>query len=206
MDAYFHIPIHQRSQNLLWFHVGGCSFQFRVLPFGIATAPLEFTRITKEVKLRLQSKGIRIHQYLEDWLLRALSQQICLEQSQQLVAFVQELGWVINFKKSELIPTQKFDFLGYRFDLNRGEVSPTEKKWYILTMAIEGLNNSLTNDSQNSDVVYRDSGISGKDSSNGQVTHKTFSVIPENPLEVSQIVGQTNPLFRDFEKASDLVE
>ena len=143
-DAYFHIPIHQKSQNLLRFHVGGRSFQFRALPFGIATAPLEFTRIAREVKLMLQNMGIRIHQYLDDWLLRAPTQQICMEQSRQLVQFVQELGWVINFKKSELTPTQKFDFLGYRFDLTKGEVLPTEKKWLILTAALEGLNNSQT--------------------------------------------------------------
>ena len=142
-DAYFHIPI-QKSQNLLRFHVGGRSFQFRALPFSIATAPLEFTRIAREVKLMLQNRGIRIHQYLDDWLLRAPTQQICMEQSKQLVAFVQELGWVINFKKSELIPTQNFDFLGYRFDLVKGEVIPTQKKWLILITAIESLVNSLT--------------------------------------------------------------
>ena len=92
----------------------------------------------------LQSIGIRIHQYLDDWLLQAPSQQICRDQAKQPVAFVQELGWVINFKKSELTPTQKFDFLGYRFDLSKGEVLPTEKKWLILTTAIENLNNNLT--------------------------------------------------------------
>ena len=64
--------------------------------------------------------------------------------SYRQLKFVQELGWVINFKKSELTPTQKFDFLGYRFDLNKDEVSPTEKKCHILTTAIGGLNNSLT--------------------------------------------------------------
>ena len=143
-DAYFHILIHQKSQSLLRFHVGGRSFQFRALPFGIATAPLEFTRIAREVKLMLQNRGLRIHQYLDDWLLRAPTQQICMEQSKQLVQFVEELGWVINFKKSELTPTQKFNFLGYRFDLTKGEVLPTEKKWLILTAAIEGLNSSLT--------------------------------------------------------------
>ena len=68
-DASFHVPIHQKSQSLLRFHVGGRSFQFRALPFGIATAPLKFICIAKEVKLMLQNKGIRIHQYLDDWLL-----------------------------------------------------------------------------------------------------------------------------------------
>ena len=41
------------------------------------------------------------------------------------------------------------------------------------------------NDSQNSDVIYRDS---GKDSSNGQVIHEAFPVVPDNPLEISPIV------------------
>ena len=116
----------------------------RGLPFGIARAPLEFSRVVKEVKLKLQNRGIRVHQYLDDWLLRAPSEEIDFQQSKQLVAFVQELGWVINFQKSELKPTQNFNFLGYRFDLAKGEVSPTEKKWQILTKAIEQLHNSLT--------------------------------------------------------------
>ena len=88
-----------KVKSLLRFHVGGHYFQFRVLPFGTVTAPLEFTCIAREVKLILQSRGIRIHQYLDHWLLQAPTQQICLEQSKQLVVFVQELGWVIDFKK-----------------------------------------------------------------------------------------------------------
>ena len=62
------------------------------------------------------------------------------------------------------------------------------------------------NNSQDPDVVYRHSGISGEDSPNGQVTHETFPMVPENPLEVSPVIGQKDPMFRDFEKASDLVE
>ena len=68
-DAYFHIPINQRSRKYLRFHLHGQTFQFRALPFGLATAPLEFTKVVKEVKLMAQSRGIRIHQYLDDWLL-----------------------------------------------------------------------------------------------------------------------------------------
>ena len=135
--SYFHIPLHEKSQYLLRFHVAGKTYQFRALPFGIATAPLEFSPVVKEVKLMLQNRGIHIHQYLDDWLLRAPSEEICFQQSKQLVTFVQELGWVINFQKSELKPTQNFDFLGYRFDLAKG-------KWQILTKAIEQLQNSLT--------------------------------------------------------------
>ena len=68
-DAYFHIPIAQRSRKFLRFHMNTVSYQFTSLPFGLATAPLEFTKVVKEVKLMAQARGIRIHQYLDDWLL-----------------------------------------------------------------------------------------------------------------------------------------
>ena len=53
-DAYFHIPIVQRSRKYLKFHLNTVSYQFRALPFGLATAPLEFTKVVKEVKLMAQ--------------------------------------------------------------------------------------------------------------------------------------------------------
>ena len=51
----------------------------KILPFGLSTAPLEFTVVAKEVKLMATHKGIRIHQYLDDWLVRAKSHQVCLQ-------------------------------------------------------------------------------------------------------------------------------
>ena len=83
IDAYFHIPIHKKSQHLLRFHVAGQSYQFQALPFSIAAALLEFIRVVKEVKLMLQNRGICIHQYLDNWLLRAPSEETCLEQSKK---------------------------------------------------------------------------------------------------------------------------
>ena len=50
-DAYLHIPIHTQSQKYLRFHFKGVTYQFTSLPFGLATAPLIFTSIVKEVKL-----------------------------------------------------------------------------------------------------------------------------------------------------------
>ena len=50
-------------------------FQFTSLPFGLATAPQVFTMIVKEVKLMAISRGLRLHQYLDDWLIRSQSQE-----------------------------------------------------------------------------------------------------------------------------------
>ena len=64
-DAYFHILIHSQSRKYIRFHLQGRSYQFRALPFGLSTAPLEFTVVAKEVKLMALQRRIRIHQYLE---------------------------------------------------------------------------------------------------------------------------------------------
>ena len=68
-DAYFHIPIQEQSRKYLRFHVQGQTYQFKALPFGLSTAPMEFTVVAKEVKLMATHQGIRIHQYLDDWLI-----------------------------------------------------------------------------------------------------------------------------------------
>ena len=125
-DTYFHIPINQRSRKYLRFFLYNQTFQFTALPFGLPTAPLEFTKVVKEVKLMAQARGIRIHQYLDDWLLRAPCPETCLQHTQTLLALCQQLGSVVNMTKSELILQQVFNFIGYQFDLVTGRVLPTQ--------------------------------------------------------------------------------
>ena len=85
-------------------YVQGQTYQFKALPLGLSTAPLEFTVVAKEVKLMAIHKGRRIHQYLDDWLVRARSHQVCLQHTQDLMKICQELGWLANLEKSELEP------------------------------------------------------------------------------------------------------
>ena len=103
-DAYFHIPIHSQSRKYMRFHLQGRSYQFKALPFGLSTASMEFTVVAKEIKLMALQKGIRTHQYLDDWLVRASTHDTCLQHTQTLVTLCQELGWLVNKEKSELVP------------------------------------------------------------------------------------------------------
>ena len=118
-----HIPIHKHVQKIL--EVSCLGQDFKALPFGLSTAPLEFTVVTKEVKLMAVQKGIRIHQYLDDWLVWAKSHQICLQHTQILVTLCQKLGCLVNMERSELEPKQIFDIVGYQFDQKQGRVRPT---------------------------------------------------------------------------------
>ena len=69
--------------------------------------------MAKEVKLIALQKGIRSHQH-HDRLVRDRSHQTCLQHTQTLLAIFQELGWLVNIKKS--------DFIGYQFDLREGKL------------------------------------------------------------------------------------
>ena len=135
-DAYFHIPINSQSRKYMRFHLQDKTSQFKALPFGLSTAPMEFTVVAKEVKWLAMRQGIRIHQYLDDWLVRATSHRVCLQQTKDLVLLCRELGWLVNEDKSELEPKQVFNFVGYQFDLKEGRVRPTIERWQTLQSKI----------------------------------------------------------------------
>ena len=131
-DAYLHIPIHPNSRKYLRFCYKSQVFQFTSLPFGLATAPQVFTMIVKEAKLMALSRGLRIHQYLDDWLIRSQSQEEAQVNTQAVVDLTQSLGWIINQEKSELKPTQVFSFVGYEYHLDSALVKPTQERWLKL--------------------------------------------------------------------------
>ena len=73
------------------------------------------------------------------WLVRASTHDTCLRHTQTLVTLCQELGWLVNKEKSELVPKQVFNFIGYQFDLKEGRVRPTEDRWQTLTDKIRSI-------------------------------------------------------------------
>ena len=96
-DAYFHIPVHNKSRKYLRylrFHFLNQSYHFQALPIGLSTAPMEFTCVVKEVKLLAQSWGTRIHQYLDNWLIRAPTKDLATRAPNPSWPFVRNwVGW-----------------------------------------------------------------------------------------------------------------
>ena len=94
--------------------------------------PQVFTMIVKEVKLMALSREIRLHQYLDDWLIRAQSQEEAQVNTQTVVDLTQSLWWIINQEKSELKPIQVFSFVGYEYHLDSALIKPTQERWLKL--------------------------------------------------------------------------
>ena len=88
--------------------------------------------VVKEVKLMALSRGLRLHQYLDDWLIRSQSQEEALVNTRTVVDLTQSLGWILNQEKSELKPTQVFSFVGYEYHLDSALVKPTQERWLKL--------------------------------------------------------------------------
>ena len=108
-DVYFHIPIQEQSRKYL-ISCPGSDIPIQSSAFQSVHSTLGVHCNSKEVKLMAIHKDIRIHQYLDDWLVRARPHQVCLQHTQELVKICQELGWLVNLEKSELEPRQIFVF------------------------------------------------------------------------------------------------
>ena len=142
--------------------------------------------VAKEVKLVAFQKGIRIHQYLDDWLVRASTHHTCLQHTQILVTLCQELGWLVNKGKSELVPKQVFNFVGYQFDLKEGKVRPTEERWQALTHKIR----SILSDPHC--PVRQFMSLIGR-SPLRATPHETHTVALEKQLEGPRVTGKGDP-------------
>ena len=127
-DAYFHVPIHPSSRKYLRFAFENKVFQFRVLPFGLNTAPQISTRLGHTVTGYLHRLGISVIPYLDDWLVHHPDCQVLLRHQAQLLEMLDLVGFVLNRNKSELELVQDIQFLGIRLRMDLGESLLPESK------------------------------------------------------------------------------
>ena len=107
---------------------GGYRFyQFTALPCNMATVPLQFTKVAKEVKLMARAEGISIRQYIDGWQMRTNSKQQCQDITLWFGASCRSLGWITNCKRSVLFPTPVINLL-LQFDLRVGLVFSIQRK------------------------------------------------------------------------------
>ena len=196
-DAYLHIPIHPNSRKYLRFCHRSQVFQFTSLPFGLATAPQVFTMIVKEVKLMALSKGIRLHQYLDDWLIGAQSQEEAKVNTQTVGDLTQSLGWIINQEKSEPKPTQVFSFVVYEYHLDSALVKPTQERWLKLQDLILRIKSKHVLTARCLMSLIGLLASTGENGPGGTPSHEALSVSPQGALEISSAVRHPPSLDRN---------
>ena len=115
-DAYLTVPIWKGHQKYLRFLWKETLLEFACLPFGLATAPRVFTKLMKPVVAMLRQRGVRLIIYLDDMLIMAESTSLALHHAASALNLLESLGFVVNYHKSQLIPSQQIEFLGFLVD------------------------------------------------------------------------------------------
>ncbi len=115
-DVYFHIQVVRRHRRFLRFAFGGKAYQYKVLPFGLALAQGTFTKCMDAALAPLRLQGIRVLNYLDDWLILAHSRELVSRHRDIVLGHIHSLGLRMNAKKSVLLPSQRTVFLGVRLD------------------------------------------------------------------------------------------
>ena len=128
-DAYLHVLIHPSSRKFFCFLYQDKVFQFRVLPLGLSVSPRIFTRVVDAMMAHVHSLGLQIHHYLDNWLMRNQQVEHIGSQTQCLLHLTTCRGWIRSLEKSELIPTQDFDFISTHYRTNLGLMFPPEVRF-----------------------------------------------------------------------------
>lgn len=149
-DAYFHVKIHERDRKWLRFTWNNCIFQFRVLPFGLSLSPWVFTKVIKEiVSFTRNQEDMRMHAYLDDWLILASSEEECSRHISILHSLTTRLGFQIHREKSELTPSQSFTYLGMSFNSVLWTIQPSEPRRDSLLSSLQSLSQRSSTSARN---------------------------------------------------------
>ncbi|XP_046550436.1 uncharacterized protein LOC124260221 [Haliotis rubra] len=142
-DAYLHVPIYHHHRKYLRFFFKGSHYQWKMLPFGISTAPWLFTRITSPITWFLHLRGIDFDPYIDDCLMNHLDPQLLHKQMHFAIRLLQ-LGWIINMDKSHLELSQELMFVGGLFLTHCDLVRIPLDRWRkIVSFASPGLSQPL---------------------------------------------------------------
>ncbi len=103
-DAYFHVSILPHHRPFLRFAFKGRAYQYKVLPFGLSLLPRVFTKVAEAALVPLKEQGVRILNYLDDWLILAQSRDQLCEHRDLVLSHLSQLGLQVNWEKSKLSP------------------------------------------------------------------------------------------------------
>ena len=78
----------------------------------MSLSPWIFIKVMGVIAMHLRQRTISVFPYLDDWLVKDLIRNRLISQTKYCLQIIQNLGFIPNLKKSELIPAQKFTFIG----------------------------------------------------------------------------------------------
>ena len=141
-SAYHHIDIceeHMKFLSFKWPSVDGAMkfYEFKVLPFGLTSAPYIFTKVMRQLVKFWRGCGHLALMYLDDGIGGNLSRETAKNISVQVRKDLASAGFTCNDKKSNWEPVQNLVFLGTVLDFKMGLISIPEERILKLKSSID---------------------------------------------------------------------
>ena len=140
--AYYSVPIENSLQNFFAFQFQGTFYRYACLLNGLTSAPRIFTKIMKPVLSTLRKLGYNVMNYLDDIFIWGDTFTECRDTVLATINFLLKLVFSIHPKKSQLIPVQKIECLGFLIDSVKMKISLTKIKQDKLKNLIAEISNS----------------------------------------------------------------
>jgi hypothetical protein len=121
-NCFLSFPLHPDAWQHFVFRLDGSLWQFRRMPFGLASAPRICTELLGVVAHALLAAGCRFVRYLDDFLFVGGSADAVGEMMRRAASIFAGFGLTVNVDKTEG-PAQRLEFLGIEIDSIRESVS-----------------------------------------------------------------------------------
>lgn len=143
-EAYLLLSMSETDRKYLRFEFNNpdiqnhkITYEFTAMPYGLCVAPRVFTKLMTEVITHLRKNGYKSVHYLDDILCIGDDYDDCLQNVNTTLDLLTKLGFVINYEKSCLQPTQSCKFLGFIFNTQDMTISLPEQKRSNLAQLLE---------------------------------------------------------------------
>ncbi|KAA6351808.1 MAG: putative reverse transcriptase, partial [Streblomastix strix] len=137
-EAFHHIKV---SSDLLPYF--GFAFQRRLytysgLPFGYKNSPYHFNKVLSiAIRAIRQRWNIKISNYIDDMVLLHPDKNYLKHATQEVIAYLQNLGFKIQLKKCRLFPSRIFNYLGWVWNAENLEVKMTPQRRRMMKKEIK---------------------------------------------------------------------
>ena len=140
-SGYHHVdinPEHQKYLGFQWVSDGVAGYYvFTVLPFGLSTACIIFTKLMRPLVKYWRGRGLKAIVYLDDDIIAVDQESKALSESSRVQRDLQCAGFVVNVEKSVWDPKPDTEWLGFIIDLAKGEFSVPDRKFVKLRSQLQ---------------------------------------------------------------------
>jgi hypothetical protein len=153
--GFHHLRMKEEHTRYLGFRHGNRWFRYIAMPMGSQSSPYVFNRMLKPaIGFLRESEGIRITWYVDDFLVAAETKEKAEKDMMTTLKLLREIGWHINWEKTEVEAKQQQEFLGLVVDTTGDE--PKLRVPYQKKRSIKRQIRKLLKDSMEGSVTVRE--------------------------------------------------